>query len=185
MLSRLLKNTYPKKLRRTVDQYIIKITDTHVWDCYNGFGGILLWRCCNGCVESGRNQKRTRERMSKRGTSDKEDHRENAKVPYGHVKRRDERHVLSTMLDAPAAGKIRGGIRKTRWRESFERDMQRVHGAYWTGQRRHEIFITIPGTSADGKSPWGRNEIYCYHVGGRLLFLPGDCQGRLPVAWVK
>ena len=42
----------------------------------------------------------------------------------GHVKRRDEEHVLRRMLDAP--GKRRRGRQKTRWKDSCKRDLESV-----------------------------------------------------------
>ena len=45
---------------------------------------------------------------------------------YGYVKRRDEGHVLRRMLDAPVPGKRRRGRQKTRWKDSFKRDIESV-----------------------------------------------------------
>ena len=45
---------------------------------------------------------------------------------YGHVKRRDEWHVLRRMVDAPVPGKRRRGRQETRWKDSRKRDMESV-----------------------------------------------------------
>ena len=45
---------------------------------------------------------------------------------YGHVKGRDEGHVLRRMLDAPVPGKRRRGRQKTRWKDLCKRDMESV-----------------------------------------------------------
>ena len=39
---------------------------------------------------------------------------------FGHVKKRDEGHVLRRMLDAPVQRKRRRGRQKTRWEDSFK-----------------------------------------------------------------
>ncbi len=44
---------------------------------------------------------------------------------YGHVKGRDEGHVLRRMLDAPVPGK-RMGRQKTRCKDACKSDMGRV-----------------------------------------------------------
>ena len=41
---------------------------------------------------------------------------------YGHVKRRDEGHVLRRMLDAPVPRKRRRGRKKTSWKDLCKRD---------------------------------------------------------------
>ena len=43
---------------------------------------------------------------------------------YGHVKRRDEGHVLRRMLDTPVPGKRRRGRMKARWKDSCKRDIE-------------------------------------------------------------
>ena len=74
----------------------------------------------------------------------------------GHVKRRDEGHVLRSMLDAPIPGKRQTGRPKTRWKDSCKRGMEsvgirrRTHGTEQTGIM---IFNTIPATPDNGKSP--------------------------------
>ena len=45
---------------------------------------------------------------------------------YGHVKRRDEGHVIRRMLDARVTGKRRRGRQKTRWKDSCKRDVESV-----------------------------------------------------------
>ena len=51
---------------------------------------------------------------------------EEDRQPGGHVKRREEGHVLSRMLDAPVAGKRWRGRQTTRWKDSCKRDMESV-----------------------------------------------------------
>ena len=48
---------------------------------------------------------------------------EEDRQPGGHVKRREEGHVLRRMLDAPVPGKRRRGRQKSRWKDSCKRDM--------------------------------------------------------------
>ena len=73
----------------------------------------------------------------------------------GHVKRRDEGHVLRRMLDAPAPGKRRIGRQKTRWKDSSKRDVEGV----WLNEEdtldrtKWKTFITIPAASDYGKCP--------------------------------
>ena len=59
---------------------------------------------------------------------------------YGHDKRREERHVLRRMLDAPVSGKKRRGRQKTRWKDSCKGDMEKfgVKGGGRTGQDKEE-----------------------------------------------
>ena len=40
---------------------------------------------------------------------------------YGHIKRRDEGHVLGRMTDSQLPGKRRKGRQKTRWKDSCKR----------------------------------------------------------------
>ena len=54
----------------------------------------------------------------------KERDREEDRQPGGHVKRREEGHVLRRMLDEPELGKRRRGRQKTRWKDSCQRDME-------------------------------------------------------------
>ena len=42
---------------------------------------------------------------------------------YGHVKRRDEGHVLRRMLDTPVAGKRWRGRQTTRWKDLCKNDI--------------------------------------------------------------
>ena len=51
---------------------------------------------------------------------------EEDRQPGGHVKRREEGHVLRRMLDAPVQGKRQRGRQKTRWKDSCKRDMESV-----------------------------------------------------------
>ena len=48
----------------------------------------------------------------------------------GHVKRRDEEHLLGRMLEAPILGKTkrRRGRQKTRWKDSCKRYIERHSG---------------------------------------------------------
>ena len=45
---------------------------------------------------------------------------------YGHVKRRDEGHVLRRTLDAPVPGKRWRGRQKIRWKDSCNKDLESV-----------------------------------------------------------
>ena len=45
---------------------------------------------------------------------------------YGHVKRREEEHMLRRMVDASVPGKRLRGRQQTRWKESCDRDMENV-----------------------------------------------------------
>ena len=45
---------------------------------------------------------------------------------YGHVRSREEEHVLRRMLDTPVPGKRRRGRPNTRWKDSCKRDMENV-----------------------------------------------------------
>ena len=51
--------------------------------------------------------------------------REEDRKPGGHVKRREEGHVLRRMLDAPVPGKRQRGRQKTRW--TCQENGQRPH----------------------------------------------------------
>ena len=46
---------------------------------------------------------------------------EEDRQPGGHVKRREEGHVLRRMLDAPVPGKRWRGRQTTRWKDSCKR----------------------------------------------------------------
>ena len=49
---------------------------------------------------------------------------EEDRQPGGHVKRREEGHVLRRMLDAPVPGKRRRGRQTARWKDSCKRAMK-------------------------------------------------------------
>ena len=51
---------------------------------------------------------------------------EEDRQPGGHVKRREEGHVLRRMLDAPVPGKRRKGRQQTRGKDSCKRYVESV-----------------------------------------------------------
>ena len=51
---------------------------------------------------------------------------EEDRQPGGHVKRREEGHVLRRMLDAPVPGKRRRGRQTAGWKDSCRRDTESV-----------------------------------------------------------
>ena len=65
---------------------------------------------------------------------------------YGHIKRRDEGHVLRRMTDSQLPGKRRKGRQKTRWRDSCERHMESagLKRTYWTGLSGREMICSKP-----------------------------------------
>ena len=85
---------------------------------------------------------------------------------YGHLKRRNEGHVLRIMLDGPVClrGQTRGGRQKTRWKDSSKRYMesgglkQEDAGTKWN--------IEMQNHSGDHRmimgKPRGEEEVYNY-----------------------
>ena len=51
---------------------------------------------------------------------------EEDRQPGGHVKRREEGHVLRRMLDIPVPGKRRRGRHEARWKHSCKRNMESI-----------------------------------------------------------
>ena len=83
---------------------------------------------------------------------------------YGHVKRRDKGHKLGRMLDASVPGKTRRrrrGGQKTRWKDSFKRDIWKVwdyrRRTHWTGQSGRNVLNIILVTSDDGNRALGED----------------------------
>ena len=51
---------------------------------------------------------------------------EEDRQPGGHVKRREEGHILRRMVDAPVPGKRQRGRQTTRWKDSCKSNMGSV-----------------------------------------------------------
>ena len=61
---------------------------------------------------------------------------EEDRQPGGHVKRREEGHMLSRMLDAPVPGKRRKGRQTTRWTSHEKRRARAKKNVRHTSTRK-------------------------------------------------